>query len=224
MILDGREPATVINEGTTEFMQISSGVSNRKVYTYLGGVPDDLHDQILKLYHLKDVSSLLAASPDADACLRHECVNGAECKPMVGNGQSPTTSSSSDESVGVNKKKNYVCQCRNGFKGQFCQERAKKCVKRKFTEIHKQDGCRSKRPVKKAVCLGQCFELYNNNNNDKNLTALQREGKMCCKPVKSRKKRLTLHCGGGGGKKTKNVIFDVIRKCDCQRRLSPKII
>uniref|UniRef100_A0A915J6X6 DAN domain-containing protein n=1 Tax=Romanomermis culicivorax TaxID=13658 RepID=A0A915J6X6_ROMCU len=61
---------------------------------------------------------------------------------------------------------------------------AKKCVKRKFTEIHKQDGCRSKKPVKKAICLGQCFELYNNNN-DKNLTALQREEKMCCKPVKS---------------------------------------
>jgi slit protein 2 len=104
----------------------------------------------------------------------------------------------------------YTCKCEPGWSGEFCTERQsllfssiiashqltlgeRRCVKEKFRDYHEDQGCRSARPIKNAVCRGFC-------------------GRECCKPIKVKRRRVKLQCPNG---RRRSVVVDIIRKCDC---------
>ncbi|XP_076059320.1 slit guidance ligand isoform X2 [Oratosquilla oratoria] len=114
-------------------------------------------------------------SPEPDPCENHRCHRG-RCRPKEG-GQG------------------YSCKCRTGWSGKYCDERPT-CRKEKFTEYYVENGCRSRKPIKNAICSGSC-------------------GPHCCKPRKTKQRKVRLICNDGT-KYTKQI--EVIRRCRCSRR------
>lgn len=49
MQVDTHEPATIINEGSIDYMHLKN-----ESLTFIGGVPSDMHHKLLKHYHVKD--------------------------------------------------------------------------------------------------------------------------------------------------------------------------
>nr|XP_027218511.1 protein slit-like [Penaeus vannamei] len=113
----------------------------------------------------------------ADACENHKCRRG-RCKPK-------RNSDGQD----------YYCRCRTGYSGRFCDQ-APSCRKEQFTEYYVENGCRSRKPIKNAICSGTC-------------------GTHCCKPRKTKQRKVRLICNDGTSY-TKEI--EIIRKCRCSRR------
>ncbi|KAF2353684.1 Laminin G domain [Trinorchestia longiramus] len=115
-----------------------------------------------------------------DPCQNHKCKRG-RCKP---------------------KKKRpdqYKCRCRSGWAGKFCDKvptSGPSCRKEQFTEYYVEHSCRSRKPIKNAICSGTC-------NQD------------CCKPRRTKLRKVRLICNDGTSY-TKEI--EVVRKCQCTRR------
>ena len=65
-------------------------------------------------------------------------------------------------------------------------------------EYHEEDGCRSKKKLKTAECVGSC-------------------GDQCCTAVKTRQRSIRMVCGSG---KTYVKTIEVVEKCACDRNCS----
>ncbi|ODN05623.1 Protein slit [Orchesella cincta] len=91
--------------------------------------------------------------------------------------------------------KDYACRCTPGFGGRFC-EQAPTCKKEQYKDYYTEHGCRSRRPLKIAACIGSC-------------------GDTCCTPKRSRRRRVRLICNDGT-RYTKDV--EIIRKCACSKK------
>lgn len=70
------------------------------------------------------------------------------------------------------------------------------CRKEQFTEYYVENGCRSRRPIKNAICSGTC-------------------GSHCCKPRRTKQRQVRLICNDGTSYKKE---IEIIRKCRCRRR------
>lgn len=92
---------------------------------------------------------------------------------------------------------NYECSCRNGFGGPFC-EQPPTCRKEESKEYHEENGCRSKKKVRVAECVGSC-------------------GNQCCTATKTRERPVRMVCPDG---KIYTKTIEVIEKCACDRTCS----
>lgn len=70
------------------------------------------------------------------------------------------------------------------------------CRKEQYRDYYMEHGCRSTKPVRNSVCSGNC-------------------GTDCCKPRRSKKRRLKLICNDGT-RYTKEI--EIVRKCGCSRK------
>jgi len=70
------------------------------------------------------------------------------------------------------------------------------CKKEQYKDYYTEHGCRSRRPLKIAACVGSC-------------------GDTCCTPKRSRRRRVRLICNDGT-RYTKDV--EIIRKCACSKK------
>ena len=70
------------------------------------------------------------------------------------------------------------------------------CRKEQFTEYYVEHSCRSRKPIKNAICSGTCSQD-------------------CCKPRRTKLRKVRLICNDGTSY-TKEI--EVIRKCQCTRR------
>uniref|UniRef100_A0A0P4W5L7 Protein slit n=1 Tax=Scylla olivacea TaxID=85551 RepID=A0A0P4W5L7_SCYOL len=113
-----------------------------------------------------------------DPCENHKCRRG-RCKPRR-------------KADGAT---DYKCRCRTGWSGRFCDQ-APTCRKEQFTEYYVENGCRSRRPIKNAICSGTC-------------------GSHCCKPRRTKQRQVRLICNDGTSYKKE---IEIIRKCRCRRR------
>ncbi|KAI9562208.1 hypothetical protein GHT06_013173 [Daphnia sinensis] len=97
----------------------------------------------------------------------------------------------------VSKKdgKNYSCKCQAGWGGKYC-DTAPTCRKEQYRDYYMEHGCRSTKPVRNSVCSGNC-------------------GSDCCRPRRSKKRRLKLICNDGT-RYTKEI--EIVRKCGCSRK------
>jgi len=91
--------------------------------------------------------------------------------------------------------KNYTCRCQAGWGGKYCDE-APTCRKEQYRDYFMEHGCRSTKPVRNSVCSGNC-------------------GSDCCRPRRSKKRRLKLICNDGT-RYTKEI--EIVRKCGCSRK------
>ncbi|XP_043269107.1 protein slit isoform X1 [Venturia canescens] len=124
-----------------------------------------------------DPSDIIVSSPGVnDPCVGNECRKGSQCvSSPFGNG--------------------YSCRCQTGWQGRYC-EKASTCRKKHTREYYSENGCRSRRPVRLAICWGSC-------------------GNSCCLPRKTKRRRARLICTDGR-RYTKDV--DLVRKCTCTRK------
>ncbi|MCP9266007.1 SLIT2 [Dirofilaria immitis] len=90
----------------------------------------------------------------------------------------------------------YICRCPPGYSGTHCQRREIFCVKEKFRHHYIEDSCRSAEQIKNGRCYGWCGS----------------DNKQCCTAVKSKRRRLKMHCRNGS---TTSHIVHVVRKCQC---------
>merc|ERR1712181_199426 len=87
----------------------------------------------------------------------------------------------------------YKCKCKRGFAGRYC-ERAPSCRKKKAKQFVRENGCRSRKLVREAVCQGTCH------------------GASCCRAKKTKKKKVGMICEDG----TRYVkTVEIARKCQC---------
>ncbi|KAJ8984694.1 hypothetical protein NQ317_004953, partial [Molorchus minor] len=114
-----------------------------------------------------------------DPCQRNHCKHDSKCIPIQGG--------------------EYACKCRPGYRGKYCEqgeEESPTCRKEQIREHYSENGCRSRKPLKMAKCVGSC-------------------GSSCCHARKSKRRKVRLICNDGT-RYTKDV--DIVRKCACTKK------
>lgn len=77
----------------------------------------------------------------------------------------------------------------------------KKCLKKRYREIHVEESCKSRRPVKNAVCRGTC-------------------GNQCCQPVKVKRRKIKIECQDDTWR---TITLNIVRKCDCKEQCNNNV-
>ncbi|VDK65580.1 unnamed protein product, partial [Onchocerca ochengi] len=90
----------------------------------------------------------------------------------------------------------YICHCPPGYSGTNCQQREVFCAKETFRHHYTEDSCRSIEQIKNGRCYGWCSS----------------DSKKCCTAVKSKRRRLKMHCRDGS---VTSKIVSIVRKCQC---------
>ncbi|KAJ8920493.1 hypothetical protein NQ315_005362, partial [Exocentrus adspersus] len=114
-----------------------------------------------------------------DPCLDNHCRHNSKCVPTHSG--------------------EYSCKCRPGYKGKYCEqgeEESPTCRKEQIREFYSENGCRSRKPLKIAKCVGGC-------------------GSNCCHARKSKRRKVRLICNDGT-RYTKDI--DIVRKCACMKK------
>uniref|UniRef100_A0A183ISW5 EGF-like domain-containing protein n=1 Tax=Soboliphyme baturini TaxID=241478 RepID=A0A183ISW5_9BILA len=201
MTIDHWKPSTILNNGMIDYMDVPMDTP-----LYVGGLPKNYYSASCfvvlyslmmlfslgcikdlyinsKIYDFQTSESPLKIVPGCaafeDPCRKNKCTENGECKPVL-------------------SSLSYVCECHSGYKGQYCDERIKKCVKKRYREHLSENGCVSKKPIKNAKCDGYC-------------------GINCtCRASKMRSRKIGLICADKS-KKYKTV--NIIRKCSCSDEL-----
>ncbi|XP_025828902.1 protein slit isoform X2 [Agrilus planipennis] len=114
-----------------------------------------------------------------DPCAKNQCKHDSKCV--------------------ASKNGEYTCRCKQGYKGKYCEQgelESSTCRKEQVREYYSEHGCRSRKPLKMAKCIGGC-------------------GSMCCHARKSKRRKVRLICNDGT-RYTKDI--DIIRKCACTKK------
>lgn len=80
-----------------------------------------------------------------------------------------------------------------------------------------EGDCRSVEPIKSGRCLGPCsnklFKKKMSSSKDKQLLEEKKNFEGCCKALRTKRRRVKMHCQDGG---TKVSFVNIIRKCACK--------
>ncbi|XP_050293925.1 protein slit isoform X3 [Anthonomus grandis grandis] len=149
--------------------------TQQKVQPGCGIIDDNRYED--ELQEDDGMDGMIGEPPAAssDPCNNHKCKNDGKCVPTVGG--------------------EYSCKCKQGYKGKYC-EQAPTCKKEQVREFYSENGCRSRKALKVAKCIGSC-------------------GSSCCHARKSKRRKVRLVCPDGT-RYTKDI--DVVRKCACTKK------
>lgn len=214
---------SIINEGSQEFLKLTTPL-------FIGGVPPEPGQNAFTQWHLRNLTSF-------NGCMRELWVNHKQVdftnaarqqkvtpgcsllqdeEQMVeeegGRVNDPVEEEEDDDEDDSDpcannqcrhgskcmprKPGEYVCKCPPGWTGKYCEQAAPTCRKEQTREYYSENGCRSRKPVKMAKCEGTC-------------------GATCCRPRKSKRRKVRLICNDGT-RYTKDV--EIVRKCACTKK------
>ncbi|XP_048524192.1 protein slit isoform X2 [Dendroctonus ponderosae] len=142
------------------------------------GITEDKSDDELQEDETDDMLEEPPALPP-DPCINNKCKHESKCLPN-GSGE-------------------YSCRCKPGYKGKYCEQgenESPTCKKEQVREYYSENGCRSRKPLKIAKCIGSC-------------------GTSCCHAKKSKRRKVRLICSDGT-RYTRDI--DVVRKCACTKK------
>ncbi|XP_076372429.1 protein slit-like isoform X3 [Tachypleus tridentatus] len=195
MRVDSGISRTIVNAGPREYLESSTPL-------YIGGVPQDVAGSSLRQWHLRNTSSL-------EGCMNEIYVNGKHLDIMVARKQrsvspgcqefdapDPCKDHSCEKGKCTPKDSyTYQCKCYRGWSGQFCNQ-APTCQKEQTRAFYVENGCRSKKKIKRVRCVGSC-------------------GNDCCRPRRVKKRRVRMTCPDHKMYRTE---VEIIRKCKCSRK------
>ncbi|VDN04217.1 unnamed protein product [Thelazia callipaeda] len=196
--IDNYDSQTVVNSGPKEMFTLAT-----KHFLYFGGIPTSIASKAIAAFHLKHTHSLKGCLSDLHINkvavdfqkaeklekILHGCAKSVDlCKGVECNSGNCITNTSL--STG------FTCHCPSGYSGKYCEKREIFCTKETFREHYEVDGCRSVEQIKNARCHGWCGH----------------DNKQCCMVVKSKRRRLKMHCKNGS---TISRIVHIVRKCQC---------
>ncbi|XP_076316918.1 protein slit-like isoform X4 [Tachypleus tridentatus] len=195
MRVDGGIARTIINAGLKEYLETSMPL-------YIGGVPQEVAGSALRQWHLRNTSSL-------EGCMKEIYVNAKHLDIMVAKKQrsvspgckefdapDPCKYHRCEKGKCIPKDSySYHCKCYRGWSGQFCDQ-APTCQKEQTRAYYVENGCRSKKKMKRVRCVGSC-------------------GIDCCRPKRIKKRRVRMVCPDH---KTYRTEVEIIRKCKCSRK------
>uniref|UniRef100_T1IM74 Protein slit n=1 Tax=Strigamia maritima TaxID=126957 RepID=T1IM74_STRMM len=195
MRVDGGMARSIINEGQREYLELRSSL-------FIGGVAPEVASIAWKQWHLRNTTSF-------NGCMRHVYINGKSIDFNLIPKHNKVTSGcpayeNHDPCHGHLCKKGqciaidtsqYECECRSGWGGPNCDQ-APTCQKEQYRDYYEENGCRSRKMIKTANCIGAC-------------------GDHCCRPRKTKRRKVRLLCDNGRSY-TKDL--EVIRKCGCTKK------
>ncbi|XP_022707108.1 protein slit-like [Varroa jacobsoni] len=210
MRVDDGNPRSIVNDGANEYLDLDA--SNP---LYIGGLPADRAEAAVRLWHLKNFTSFVGCMQGVFINEVSQDVMNARNKQRVSPGCAAHLTPNSGRNNGKKpcddhqcvkgkcretSSTSYDCKCRPGWSGPFCDQ-APTCQKQRTHDyVRDENGCRSAKKVKNAVCVGGC-------------------GEACCRPVaqKSKRRQVKMVCPENpAGAYTKTV--EIIRKCACTER------
>ncbi|OQR71391.1 protein slit-like [Tropilaelaps mercedesae] len=210
MRVDRGNARSIINAGVNEYLDLDA-----RNPLYIGGLPAGRAEAAVRLWHLKNVTSFVGCMQSVFVNEESQDVMSARNKQRVSPGCTAHLAANSaqsnakrpcDEHMCVKGKcvetspTSYDCKCRPGWTGPFCDQAPTCQKKRTHDYVHDQEGCRSAKKVKNAVCIGGC-------------------GEACCRPVaqKSKRRQVKMLCPENPtASYTKTV--EIIRRCACTDR------
>lgn len=198
MRVDGGNARSIINEGHKEYLELKTSL-------FIGGVAYDIGMSAWKQWHLRNTTSF-------NGCLKRLYINGKSidftsalkqhkltpgCPTFENTDPCQSHACKKGKCVPVDAS-HYECECRSGWGGPFCDQGnfVPTCQKEQYRDYYEENGCRSRKMIKTANCIGSC-------------------GDQCCRPRKTKKRKVRLLCDNGSSY-TKDV--EVIRKCGCSRK------
>ncbi|UJR08620.1 hypothetical protein I4U23_012879 [Adineta vaga] len=215
LISIGRNLSLTVDRGYTRH------IINRGIHTYMntsdiralyiGGVPNELIDRALQLWHIREATSFqgcihaLYVNNDpinfANVDYRHRILPGCEINEQ---NKLPCTTSTCQHGQCLLDGLTYKCRCYNGFSGSTCSEAStvpRSCGLNIETGyyIDPTTKCSSVKRLRMTKCIGKC--------SSSNATIAS-----CCTPVESKRRYFRMKCASGF---TYRQSLDFFRQCKC---------
>merc|ERR1719347_1451971 len=225
MRIDGGLARSLINNGPKERLRVARS-------TFLGGIPEEAGEAAVGQWHLRNSTSLkgciinffmdekmidfLQAAHTKTGILSgcfqrhlHGTINDVQqSKPTIIQRKKTNEKKPRKKGCKANKcrrtgtrkclpkgRKDYKCKCRRGYAGRYC-ERVPTCRRKKTRSYLEENGCTSRKLLSQKLCKGSCFDGT------------------CCKPKKSKKKKIGMLCQDGT-RYIKSV--EIVKKCACAK-------
>ncbi|CAG7785709.1 unnamed protein product [Allacma fusca] len=186
MRVDGGKARSIINDGDKDSLKLTTPL-------FIGGLPPTAAASALNLWHLRNSTSFHGCL--SMVYINNKRVDYVNAKRQLG--VVPGCAAIQDEEPV--RKDASASQVQSTLSTKVVKEAkdvSPTCKKEQYKDYLTEHGCRSRRPLKIAACVGNC-------------------GSNCCKAKRSKSRRVRLICNDGT-RYTKDV--EIIRKCACSKK------
>ncbi|KAH7732036.1 EGF-like domain containing protein [Aphelenchoides avenae] len=227
MIIKGNRISLTVDNGAAQsvlnFGKESAFELATKQNLLIGGMPKNVAAAAIEKFHVKDpktfqgcVSDIYVNGKFVDVNEEPVAKQGTKtgCLDVINPCATAVCHNHGTCEPNPRSEEGFSCKCTDGYSGLHCERREVRCVKEKYRRYVVEGECRSADEIKSAECRGWCGD-------DKSSTEIDGVAGGCCAAVRSKRRRVKMHCKDGS---TRAKVVEIIRKCECtdqcpQRRI-----